>query len=86
MNFENRLSKLEAKAPAEDDWKVFRVIGETQEECQAGIDRRVRRGRLIVSWAGSLSHPACGPMVRSIPSRPKRNRQRIASHARRLRR
>jgi hypothetical protein len=59
MNIENRLSKLEAKAPAEDDWKVFRVIGDSEEECQAGIDRLIASGeaqptdhficRLIVS-------------------------------------
>jgi hypothetical protein len=59
MNIENRLSKLEAKAPAEDDWKVFRVIGRSDEECQAGIDRLISSGearptdrfmcRLIVS-------------------------------------
>jgi hypothetical protein len=28
MNIGNRLSKLEAKAPIGEDWKVFRVIGE----------------------------------------------------------
>jgi hypothetical protein len=44
MNIENRLSKLEAKAPAEDDWKVFRVIGHSDQECQAGIDRLIETG------------------------------------------
>jgi hypothetical protein len=44
MNIESRLSKLEAKAPAEDDWKVFRVIGRSDEECQAGIDRLIASG------------------------------------------
>jgi hypothetical protein len=59
MNIENRLSKLEAKAPAEDDWKAFRVIGHSDEECQAAFDRLIASGearptdhfmcRLIVS-------------------------------------
>ena len=44
MNIENRLSKLEAKAPAEDDWKVFRVIGDSKEECQAAIERLIASG------------------------------------------
>jgi hypothetical protein len=45
MNIENRLSKLEAKAPpSEDDWKVFRVIGDSDEECQAAIDRLIASG------------------------------------------
>jgi uncharacterized protein YjaG (DUF416 family) len=44
MNIENRLSKLEAKAPADDDWKVFRVIGHSAEECQAAIDRLIASG------------------------------------------
>jgi hypothetical protein len=44
MNIENRLSKLEAKAPAEHDWKVFRVIGDSREECQAAIDRLIASG------------------------------------------
>jgi hypothetical protein len=44
MNVENRLSKLEAKAPADDDWKVFRVIGHSAEECQAAIDRLIASG------------------------------------------
>jgi hypothetical protein len=41
MSIRARISKLEAKAPAEDDWKVFRVIGHSDEECQAGIDRLI---------------------------------------------
>jgi hypothetical protein len=59
MNIKARLSKLEAKAPSEDDWKVFRVIGDSEEQCQAGIDRLIASGearptdrfmcRLIVS-------------------------------------
>jgi hypothetical protein len=59
MNIKARLSKLEAKAPSEDDWKVFRVIGDSKEQCQAGIDRLIASGearptdrfmcRLIVS-------------------------------------
>ena len=44
MNIESRLSKLEAKAPVGDDWKVFRVIGRSDEECQAAIDRLVASG------------------------------------------
>jgi hypothetical protein len=44
MNIENRLSKLEAKAPADDDWKVFRVIGDSEGECQAAIDRLIASG------------------------------------------
>jgi hypothetical protein len=59
MNIEGRLSKLEAKAPSGDDWKVFRVIGDSAEECQAAIERLIASGearltdrfvcRLIVS-------------------------------------
>jgi hypothetical protein len=44
MNIEGRLSKLEAKAPAGDDWRAFRVIGESAEECQAAIDRLITSG------------------------------------------
>jgi hypothetical protein len=44
MNIEGRLSKLEAKAPSGDDWKVFRVIGDSAEECQAAIDRLIAGG------------------------------------------
>jgi hypothetical protein len=44
VNIENRLSKLEAKAPGGDDWKVFRVIGHSDEECQAAIDRLIASG------------------------------------------
>ena len=50
MNIENRLSKLEAKAPpSEDDWKVFRVIGDSAEECQAAIDRLIASGEALPS-------------------------------------
>jgi hypothetical protein len=45
MNIEGRLSKLEAKAPSGDDWKVFRVIGDSAEECQAAIERLIARVR-----------------------------------------
>lgn len=44
MNIEGRLSKLEAKAPSGDDWKVFRVIGDSAKECQAAIDRLIASG------------------------------------------
>jgi hypothetical protein len=44
MNIENRLSRLEARAPADGDWKVFRVIGHSDEECQADIDRLIASG------------------------------------------
>ena len=44
MNIENRPSKLEAKPPSDDDWKVFRVIGHSDEECQAAIDRLIASG------------------------------------------
>jgi hypothetical protein len=44
MGIEHRLAKLEAKAPAADDWKVFRVIGDSAEECQAAIDRLIASG------------------------------------------
>ena len=44
MNIESRLSKLEAKAPSDDDWKVFSVIGDSAEECQAAIDRLIASG------------------------------------------
>jgi hypothetical protein len=40
MNIENRL----AKAVSDDDWKVFRVIGNSDEECQAAIDRLIASG------------------------------------------
>ncbi|SHN66266.1 hypothetical protein SAMN05444170_0889 [Bradyrhizobium erythrophlei] len=44
MRIEQRLSKLEAKVPAGDDWKVFRVIGDSAEECQAAIDGLIASG------------------------------------------
>ena len=44
MNIENRLSKLEAKSVSDDDFKVFRVIGNSDEECQAAIDRLLASG------------------------------------------
>ena len=44
MNIEGRLSKLEAKAPIGDDWKVFRVIGDSAEECQAEIEKLIPSG------------------------------------------
>jgi hypothetical protein len=47
MNIESRLSKLEAKAPSGDDWKVFRVIGDSDEECQAAIDRLIASGEAL---------------------------------------
>jgi hypothetical protein len=49
MNIGNRLSKLEAKAPADDDWKIFRVIGYSDQECQAGIDRLIETGEARAS-------------------------------------
>jgi hypothetical protein len=73
MNIENRISKLEAKAPAEDDWKVFRVIGDSREECQAAIDQLIASGearqcdhfvsRIIVSppKRGEEGRPIAGP-------------------------
>jgi hypothetical protein len=30
-----------------DGWKVFRVIGDTGEECQAGIDRLIASGEAL---------------------------------------
>ena len=47
MNIENRLSKLEAKTVSDDDFKVCRVIGDTEEECQAGIDRLISSGEAL---------------------------------------
>ena len=44
MNIENRLSKLEAKTVSDDDFKVLRVIGDSDEECQAAINRLVTSG------------------------------------------
>jgi hypothetical protein len=44
MNIENRLSKLEAKTVSDDDFRVFRVIGDSIEECQAAIDRLIASG------------------------------------------
>jgi hypothetical protein len=38
MNIANRISKLEAKAMPGDDFKVFRVIGETGTGCNAQYD------------------------------------------------
>jgi hypothetical protein len=49
MNIENRISKLEAKSLSEDDWKVFRVIGNSEEECQAGIDRLISSGEALLT-------------------------------------
>jgi hypothetical protein len=49
MNIEGRLSRLEAKAPSGDDWKVFRVIGDSDEECQAAIDRLLASGEALPS-------------------------------------
>ena len=49
MNIEGRLSRLEAKAPIGDDWKVFRVIGDSDEECQAAIDRLIASGEALPS-------------------------------------
>jgi hypothetical protein len=66
MNIGNRLLKLEAKAPAGVDWKVFRVIGDSAEECQAAIDRLIASGearqtdhfvsRLIID---PVARPSC---------------------------
>ena len=47
MNINFRLSKLEAKTSSGDDFKVFRVIGETEEELQAGIDRLIASGEAL---------------------------------------
>jgi hypothetical protein len=44
MSIANRISKLEAKAMPGDDFKVFRVIGDSDEECQAAIDRLIASG------------------------------------------
>jgi hypothetical protein len=66
MNIENRLSKLESKAPSGDDWKVFRVIGDSDEECQAGIDRLIASGEAL---------PTDHFMCRIIVSPPKRDEQ-----------
>lgn len=59
VKIESRLRKLEAKVPSDEAWKGFRVIGDTEAECQAGIDRLIETGearafdrfmcRLIVS-------------------------------------
>jgi hypothetical protein len=49
MNIESRLSKLEARAPSGDDWKVFRVIGDSAEECQAAIDQLIASGEALPS-------------------------------------
>jgi hypothetical protein len=49
MNIENRISKLEAKSLSEDDWKVFRVIGNSEEEIQAGIDRLISSGEALLT-------------------------------------
>jgi hypothetical protein len=52
--------------PTGDDWKVFRVIGDSLEECQAAIDRLIASGearptdhfvsRLIVDPVTRPSH------------------------------
>jgi hypothetical protein len=44
VNLEYRLRKLEAKAPSDEDWKVFQVIGDSEEECRAAIDRLIASG------------------------------------------
>lgn len=44
MSISARLTKLETKAPAEDDWRGFRVIGTSEEECQSGIDGLIASG------------------------------------------
>jgi hypothetical protein len=58
MNINFRLSKLEAKTLSGDDFKVFRVIGETEEELQAGIDRLIASGEAL-----STDHFFCRLMV-----------------------
>jgi hypothetical protein len=48
----SRLSEvfqLEAKTSCGDDFKVFRVIGHSDEECQAGIDRLIASGEALLS-------------------------------------
>jgi nitrogen-specific signal transduction histidine kinase len=47
MNIANRISKLEAKTLSDDDFKVVRVIGETEEKLQAGIDRLLASGEAL---------------------------------------
>lgn len=49
MTIESRLSKLEARAPSGDDWKVFRVIGDSDAECQAAIDRLIASGEALAT-------------------------------------
>jgi hypothetical protein len=68
MNIENRISKLEAKTSSGDDFKVFRVIGETEEELQAGIDRLIASGEALPS-----DHFFCRLMV-SPPRRDEAGR------------
>ena len=40
MSINFRLSKV----PSGEDWKVFQVIGDSAEECQAAIDRLIDSG------------------------------------------
>jgi hypothetical protein len=70
INLENRLRKLEAKAMPGDDFKVFRVIGETEEELQAGIDRLIASGEALPTDHFFLStdgEPAWRGLKRAAP-------------------
>ncbi len=65
MSIANRILKLEAKAAVGDDFKVFRVIGKTDEECQAGIDRLIASGEALPTdhfFCRVLVSPADVPM------------------------
>ena len=67
MNIENRLSKLEAKAVSDDDFRVFRVIGNSDEECQAAIDRLIESRE---------ARPTDHFVSRIIVSPPRRDEER----------
>ena len=66
MNIEGRLSKLEARAPSGDDWRVFRVIGDSAEECQAAIDRLIASGEARPTDQ-FVSRLIIDPVTRSSP-------------------
>jgi hypothetical protein len=68
MSINFRLSKLEAKTSSGDDFKVFRVIGKTDEEIRAGVDRLIASGEALPT-----DHFFCRLMV-SPPRRDEAGR------------
>jgi hypothetical protein len=82
MNIENRLSKLEAKTSTGDDFKVFRVIGETEEELQTGIDRLLASGEALPTdhfFCRLIVSPPIRDVAGSKPQGGKKKNQRAAT-------